>query len=159
MSPARLAWSAMPIHMVICCAVLYLDGSFLFASVADGIETAVEIAVVAAATTIAALAVGLPLRAIPLLRRWWLGHPAVTLVAVGVSLIIAVLAWFVGEAGITRFPSFGGMPGYDAYVPDWRIAIAGWCLLAFTTAHGWWPTRVLVDLANTPRPSPRGARP
>lgn len=70
MSPARLAWSAMPIHMVICGAVLYLDGSFLFASVADGIGTAVKIAVVAAATTIAVLAVGLPLRAIPLLRRW-----------------------------------------------------------------------------------------
>lgn len=159
MSFGRRAWTMMPIQMIICGAVLYVDGLFLFASVADGIGTVVEIAVVAAATTIAALTVGLPLRSIPILRRWWIGHPAATLIAVGVALTVTVVAWFVGDAGTARFPSFDGSPVHDAYVPDWPTAIAGWCLLAFTTAHAWWPKRRAADLAGTPESVPSGMHP
>jgi hypothetical protein len=144
-NPARRAWLALPIHMVICGAVLFADGGLLFSSVFDGVATDIEVAVIAAVTTIAALAVGLPLRAIPAARRWWMAHPLPTLIAVGVALAVAVLAWMTGSAGPQRF-SFDGEPSYVAYVPDWRLAIAGWFLLAFTTAHAWWPARRRQEL-------------
>jgi hypothetical protein len=145
-----MVWVALPIQMVVCGALLFLDGAAAFSSVAtEGAFSALAIAVIAAVTTIAALVVGLPLRLVPGLRRVWLGHPVVTVVAVGVSLGIAVTAWFVGEAGMQHFSSFQGMPAYEAYVPDWTVTITGWFLLAVTSAHAWWPNARLAEAATT----------
>lgn len=142
---------ALPVQMVVCGALLFVDGLAAFSSVAtEGAFTASAVAVIAAVTTIAALIVGLPLRLVPGLRRVWLRHPLVTVVAVGASIVVAVTAWFIGEAGMQHFTSFQGMPAYEAYVPDWPVAVTGWFLLAVTSAHAWWPHARSEEAASMP---------
>jgi hypothetical protein len=149
MTSKRYAWLALPIHAVICGAFMLVDSAFIFGNVFDGIGTVVEIFVVASATTIGVLLVGLPLRIIPPLRRFWIRHSVATLIAVAVSLAVVVLAWFVGGAGMQHYPSFEGQPAFDSYAPDWPLSIVGWFALAFTTAHAWWPSRQASSLGST----------
>ncbi|UKA49873.1 hypothetical protein LFT48_21010 [Arthrobacter sp. FW305-123] len=86
---------------------------------------------------VASITVGLPLRFIPAVNRWWAGNARIyiSIAAIAVGLIAAGLVKTVRQVG-----ELDGIP-YDATTPDPMLLCCGWLLLAFLLVNASLPLR------------------
>jgi hypothetical protein len=80
---------------------------------------------------------GLPVRFVPAIRRFWLGNGEVTVFGGLLGGILLVIAYFP-LGGWVELDS-----GAPAYQPDPAAFLAGWILLAFCLSLFVWPARWL----------------
>ncbi len=87
---------------------------------------------------VAAIIIGLPLRLIPALNRWWAGNGRayISIAAVAVGLIAAGFVKTVRQRG-----EMDGIP-YDALTPDPTLVCGGWLLLALLLVNASLPLRL-----------------
>ena len=90
-----------------------------------------------AVAIIAAVTVGLPLRLVPALNRWWAGNGRayISIAAIAVGLIAAGFVKTVRQRG-----EMDGIP-YDALTPDATLVCGGWFLLALLLVNASLPLR------------------
>ncbi|MCU1529556.1 MAG: esterase/lipase [Frondihabitans sp.] len=140
-SAAAAAWMALPAHTVICGAILFVVGTIQFSieNIYDGMNTFVGAALAAAAVTIPALILGLPLRFLPPLRRWWFRNGTVSLVVIAVGTLVIVGSFFTGSAGSGSVRPEPHAPSVLGSFPDPLICAVGWAVLALGLAHVWFP--------------------
>ncbi|PRB43931.1 hypothetical protein CQ020_07775 [Arthrobacter sp. MYb23] len=86
---------------------------------------------------VAAITLGLPLRLIPALNRWWAGsgRAYISIAAISAGLIAA---GFVKT--VRQFGEMDGIP-YDALTPDPTLVCGGWFLLALLLVNASLPLR------------------
>lgn len=81
--------------------------------------------------------VGMPVRLIGPLRRWWLGNGEVTVIGVILGVIFIIVAYAFGSWGSLE----AEFNTYAFYDPQPDMLIAGWLLLAFSLSMLVWPAR------------------
>jgi hypothetical protein len=140
-SATSVAWIALPAQMVICGAVLFVVGLFqVFAEGGyDGLNSMVGIAIIAAVVTIPALIIGLPLRFIPPLRRWWFRSGTISLLVIAAGALLLVISFHAGSASTQSYRPEPHVPAVVGHFPDPSICIIGWVTLALGLAHVWFP--------------------
>ncbi|MBT2588206.1 hypothetical protein [Arthrobacter sp. ISL-95] len=86
---------------------------------------------------VAAITVGLPLRLVPAINRWWAGNARtyVSIAAIAVGLIAAGFIKTVRQIG-----EMDGIP-YDTVTPDPTLVCGGWFLLALLLVNASLPLR------------------
>jgi hypothetical protein len=82
---------------------------------------------------VAAAFVGLPLRLVRPLWRWWNAHPYVTLIGIAVGALAFALSLVFATPGVEIDPEIGYE--YDVRTPVWWLFWTGWALIAFFLAH------------------------
>lgn len=80
---------------------------------------------------------GLPLRLIRPLRRWWIDNGEIAYAGIVISLGTVLYAC-VNTHLETYMTEFGQTTGRS---PDWIPLLIGWLMLAFFTTHAWVPSR------------------
>ncbi|WZH38287.1 MAG: hypothetical protein PIR02_06365 [Microbacterium enclense] len=102
----------------------------------DGILTLIGMVVlpvlVAIPSATAAFVIGLPIRLVPPIRRWWLRHGEYTLIGAGAGLLLVV----VGTV-LVRTSSDAGSTELDG----WQVLVAGWVVFCICAMHLVWPHR------------------
>lgn len=100
----------------------------------DGIVTMIGMVVVpvllAVPSALIALVAGLPVRLIPVARRWWLAHGEVTVVGTAAGFIVLVVG--VGVIAAT---------GQESSTPGLPILLVGWGIFSLSVIHFVWPRR------------------
>ena len=84
-----------------------------------------------------AVVIGLPVRLIPAVRRWWIGNGEISVAGVLAGYGLTFYTFLSGkeESGIEE-----GIH-YTVHTPNWDALLWGWCLLAFFITHLWIPAR------------------
>jgi hypothetical protein len=116
--------------------ILLFVGAGFGSSYYDGAMTIIGTTLLGIVTNVLVALIGLPLRLIPVTRRWLQRHGRIMLsvAALGVAAVIAGLA--LGHPA-TIHDEFGRpMAGWDALAP---LYLTGWFLTAFAILHTWWP--------------------
>ena len=80
---------------------------------------------------------GLPVRLIGPLRRWWLGNGEVTIAGVMLGVIFIIVAYAFGSWGSLE----AEFNTYAFYDPQPHMLIAGWLMFAFSLSMLVWPAR------------------
>ncbi|MFJ6535811.1 hypothetical protein ACIQH5_06235 [Paenarthrobacter sp. NPDC091711] len=107
----------------------------------DGLLSMIGLMLASALMPIAAIAgaitIGLPLRLVPALNRWWAGNGRayISIAAIAVGLVIAGCVKTVRQLG-----EVDGIP-YDTFAPDPTLMCGGWLLLAFLLVNASLPLR------------------
>jgi hypothetical protein len=122
-------------------AVLVPVGVLVLSSmggVSEGLGSAIGgllFACVLAFLAISAVSIlGIPLRLIPRLYRWWRAHGWVAFALVAVGLVLIALAVRLASHGIT-FDEFGSP--HDSYFPQPVLLAIGAFALSFGVVHVW----------------------
>jgi hypothetical protein len=137
---AVIAWAILPIQVVICGAAFAVINTVLYfvEGVWDGFGTIVGACLFAAVVTILAVALGLPLRLVPVLRDWWFRSGSLTVVAVVVGLGLLALSFLVPDAHHAEIELEPGLRVH-AFFGDTALGLAGQAITAFGLAHLWFP--------------------
>lgn len=102
----------------------------------DGLLTIIGMVVlpvvVSMASVAAGLIVGLPIRLIPPVRRWWLSHGGATLGVACSGLAVVVLGTI-----LVRTTADAGASEQSA----WLVLLVGWAVFCLGTLHLVWPKR------------------
>jgi hypothetical protein len=85
------------------------------------------------ATVVVAVIIGLPIRLVPPVRRWWIQHAYVAFIGLVTGGALLVFAW--------AFSTIEQHEGYPQWVPNPWLLLSGWLLFAFSLTHLWWPRR------------------
>jgi hypothetical protein len=85
------------------------------------------------ATVVVAVIIGLPIRLVPPVRRWWIQHAYVAFIGLVTGGALLVFAW--------AFSTIEQYEGYPQWVPNPWLLLSGWLLFAFSLTHLWWPRR------------------
>lgn len=100
----------------------------------DGIVTMIGMVVVpvllAVPSALTALVVGLPVRLIPVARRWWLAHGEVTVIGTAAGFVVLLVGVCVIAAS-----------GPGSSTPGMPILLVGWGLFCLSVIHVVWPRR------------------
>ncbi|MFJ6535812.1 hypothetical protein ACIQH5_06240 [Paenarthrobacter sp. NPDC091711] len=137
-------WRALPIQIAIAFIVMPPLWVYIHLSLTityDGILTLLGLSVTTVLapsfTIFAAVVIGLPLRLVPKLQRWWTrnGEAGLLGVAIGYGFLVAGSLIKHRETGIAD-----GIP-YNAVLPDATMLYAGWLVLGFFITHSWLPLR------------------
>jgi hypothetical protein len=93
--------------------------------------------VIGAVTIVIVFLVGLPVRLIRPVRRWWIANGEIAFVGIGLGGILIVLAWALGSL------QTGTQDGIEfrQWVPHLWLLLVGWLVFAFSLTHVWWPGR------------------
>lgn len=92
-------------------------------------------ALASALLTISALMLGLPLRIVPHLRSWWVGHSWSMVALFLTASVFLVLSYFVGGAGPVHYPATESERAISGYAPDASLFWTAAGALAFATMH------------------------
>ncbi|MDP5225722.1 MULTISPECIES: hypothetical protein [Arthrobacter] len=139
-------------QMMIGYAVLLAVGIFILTGIVityDGaasfITWALALAFVPAVTLSVTAVLGLPLRLIPPVRRWWVKHWYLGFLGVLVGFTVLAVSFAAGhrEAGVVDGVS------YDQLEPDYGLALTGWLIISFFSSHSCSP-----PARSTRRPGP-----
>lgn len=84
-----------------------------------------------------AVVIGLPVRLIPAVRRWWISNGEISVAGVLAGYGLTFYAFLSGneESGVE-----GGIH-YRVDIPNWDALLWGCCLLTFFITHLWIPAR------------------
>ncbi|MET3935614.1 hypothetical protein [Arthrobacter sp. OAP107] len=102
------------------------------------ITLGITIVVVAPLASMAVMVLlGLPLRLVPKLRRWWIANGEISVA----GIIMGCLA--IAAAYVRGHQQEGTAEGrhYSAWIPDYPMLFAGWLVMAFFLTHVWFPPR------------------
>lgn len=89
-------------------------------------------------TTSLMIVIGLPLRLVPVLRRWWRANGEVMLAGALLGLGIIVVAFSMGTPRRVEEPF---EQEFVVFEPNGWLLLAGWLVFAFTCSHTLWPRR------------------
>lgn len=109
----------------------FYDGALTF------IGMTVTATVIALASMILAMLLGLPVRLIPSLRSLWLANGEITVIGALLGLLGCVLT--IAVAPVTSFNNEFG--AYEVRDFNQWILLATWTVFAMSVAHLVWPTR------------------
>lgn len=102
----------------------------------DGMLTLIGMVVlpflVAIPSAIVAFLIGLPIRLIPPIRRWWLRHGEYTLIGAATGFVIVMVGVVV-----VRTSSDAG----STDLQGWQVLAAGWAVFCLCAMHTVWPRR------------------
>jgi hypothetical protein len=101
--------------------------------------TLVSAVVIALASVIAAMAVGLPVRLVPGIRSQWIANGEVTVVGAVLGLLGCIVVMAVAPVH-TVTDELGAYAVRD--YNGWAL-LAAWCVLTLSVAHFVWPRRWL----------------
>jgi hypothetical protein len=99
----------------------------------------VTIVVVVPLVSMAAMVLlGLPIRRVPKLRRWWIANWEVSIVGIILGCLAVIASYLHGH------PQEGWAEGhhYSAWAPDYPLLLAGWLMMSFFLTHAWFPARL-----------------
>jgi len=102
----------------------------------DGVLTLIGMVIlpiiVAIPSALIVLVIGLPIRLVPPVRRWWLSHGEYTLIGAVGGFIVLIVGVVLARAGAEA-----GSPGVDG----WQFLVSGWSVFCLSTMHFVWPRR------------------
>ncbi|MBT2498858.1 hypothetical protein J7E25_07095 [Agromyces sp. ISL-38] len=89
-------------------------------------------------TTALMIIIGLSLRLLPVLRRWWRANGEVMLAGTLVGLGLIVVAFIMGTPRRVEEPF---EQEFVVFEPNGWLLLTGWLVFAFTCSHLLWPRR------------------
>ncbi|MDH6180073.1 hypothetical protein M2152_000255 [Microbacteriaceae bacterium SG_E_30_P1] len=92
------------------------------------------------ALTAVVLTIGLPIRLVPAIRRWWVAH-YVPVILIAASILLLLIAWNLPAAELE----------VSTYQPSSPVFVVGVALGAFAIWHFWLPGRRAPRPAKPPR--------
>lgn len=95
------------------------------------------------ATLIACLLIGLPLRLVPRVARWWQARPLIPLAGIAAAAFLFWLSTRSGIAQTAEVEEFGNR--FAAQVPNFKLVAVGWALLSFCLLH-FYPQQLLEKI-------------
>lgn len=137
-------WRALPIQMLVGLIIMtplwiyiYFSLNFIYDGVLTILGFAVMTVLIPWVTVCSAALIGLPIRLIPALKRWWVTNGEVGLagVVIGYGLLAAGILSKHRETGVVDGVS------YDVLSPDTGLLFAGWLVLGFFIVNAWFPVR------------------
>ncbi|MFJ4224115.1 hypothetical protein [Microbacterium sp. NPDC089695] len=140
---ARRAWNWLPLQVFATGLITFVVAA-TWISVSDQYSEGMQVvglALGSAVITIAAFLLGLPLRVAPLLRAWWVRHGGWPVIVALLGIAGLVLSYVVGDAGPLHVPADDLFPEVNGYLPDGRIFVPSYGLLALATMHTLPPRR------------------
>jgi len=93
--------------------------------------------VIGAVTIVIVFVVGLPVRLIRPVRRWWIAYGEIAFAGIAIGAILIVLSWALGTL---QTGEQDGLP-FRQWVPNLGVLLVGWVMFAFSLTHVWWPKR------------------
>lgn len=88
-------------------------------------------------TMAAMLIIGLPIRLIPTVRRWWIANGEISVAGIVLGCIAIIASYARGHQEEGQADGLA----YSAWVPDYPWLLAGWLLMSFFLTHAWFPPR------------------
>ncbi|MDP9903265.1 DUF805 domain-containing protein [Arthrobacter bambusae] len=83
--------------------------------------------------------IGLPIRLVPGIRRWWIRYGEIAMAGIVLSLGLVAYGYATGHEATYPDPEVHGT--ITAYEPDGAFVLPGWLLLTFFATHAWIPPR------------------
>lgn len=130
-------WILIPIQVFVTGLVTFVVVA-AYADIAVGYDGGLQVvgyALASALLTFSALVLGLPLRIVPLLRRWWVGHSRSMVVLFLTASGFLVLSYVVGDAGPVHYPATEFEHAVSGYAPDALVFWTAAGAVAFATMH------------------------
>lgn len=85
----------------------------------------------------AVVLIGLPIRLIPKVRRWWIENGEIGVSGIILGCVAIVASYIRGHA---KEGTAHGME-HTAWIPDFPCLLAGWFAMSFFLTHVWFPLR------------------
>ncbi|MGO4652269.1 DUF805 domain-containing protein [Arthrobacter sp. 2RAF22] len=83
--------------------------------------------------------IGLPIRLVPSIRRWWIRYGEIAMAGIVLSLALVAYGYATGHEATYPDPEVPGT--ITEYEPDGAYVWPGWLLLTFFATHTWIPPR------------------
>jgi hypothetical protein len=126
--------------IILCIAALAYCG-LGFTSGGDGTVLGLVLGVLLLAlfTVLAAALIGVPLRLIGPVRRWWGKHTALMPAITGIGKLLILTSLATGSTELLTDQELPGSLPFAAYQPNMPLLGIGWITFAFGAAHLWSP--------------------
>ena len=131
------AWVLLPVQVFFTGLITYVaiaTWTSIGGAYTEGLQV-IGFALYSTPLTILVFLVGLPLRLVPAVRRWWFQNAGWSFALFGLAAAGIVLSYFTGEAGPVHYAETASWPSTDGYEPDARIFLSSLVVLAFATMH------------------------